>query len=351
MGNHTDSITESTIEHQLGELKNVPARNLLRAASARARFLDEEDAYQQAVPHGKQWRQMGWKFKSRKEKFSMNAVISLILAAALLLGGGATVATAQDDLPNQSLYQLKLWTENTSLTMKSDPQEQANQLMTMAETRVREMAALAEEGVTPPEQVRIRLEQHLRQTLEIAAGMDNAACEQTLLQLRERLQVQERIMEQLQTHANPENAPLLTQTRLMLQTHLQLVNNGLADLQGFRYMIQNQTKYGQDEVIAPEPNRQGEPGLHQDGSNGQPAGEPGAGAGSQYGNETPGEPNPDRPQNGNDGKNAGQGLEGGSHQNGSQGGNDSGSENGSGGDSGGEGGGGDGGGNGGGGGN
>ena len=111
----------------------------------------------------------------------MNALVSLILAASLLLGGGATVAAAQDDLPNQSLYQLKLWTENAKMSMAGDPQEQATLLMNMAQTRVQEMAALAEQGITPPDQVRDRLQQHLHQALQLATETDAATREQVLL--------------------------------------------------------------------------------------------------------------------------------------------------------------------------
>ena len=138
----------------------------------------------------------------------MNALVSLILAASLLLGGGATVAAAQDDLPTQSLYQLKLWTENANLAMNNDPQEQADLLMTMAQTRVREMAALADMDLTPPDQIRERLEQHLNQVLMLAADMDEATRDQTLLQLRDQLQTQDRIMEQLQSHTDSGIDPI-----------------------------------------------------------------------------------------------------------------------------------------------
>ena len=253
----------------------------------------------------------------------MNALASLILVASLLLGGGATVVAAQDDLPNQPLYQLKLWTENASLAVHGDPQEQAELLMTMAQTRVQEMNALAEMGIAPPEQVQLRLEQHLRQTLQLAAGMDDETRNQVLLQLQERLRTQEHIMEQLQTHANPGNGAVLTRTRLMLQSQLHLVDQGLADPQGFRYMIQNHVQAGQDEEIPPGLNQQGEPGFHQNGTNGQPGEGPGNGNGSS--NDTPGQPNPNRPQTGNDGKGSQNDSSGGSNQDGSQGGNGSGS--------------------------
>ena len=102
-------------------------------------------------------------------------------------------------------------------------------------------------------------------------------------------------MEQLQTHANTTIEPLLTQTRQMLQTRLRLVDEGLADPQGFRYMLENQMRYGQDEEATPEPNQQGEPGFHQNDQSGQPTNEPGTT------NGTPGGQNPDSSQNGNGG--------------------------------------------------
>jgi uncharacterized membrane protein YgcG len=316
MNNKTPS---SNIEHRLEELKNVPPRNPLKAASGRALFLNEAAEYEQAVSPGKESRQSGWIFPIRKEKFAMNAVVSLILAVSLLLGGGATVAAAQDDLPNQSLYQLKLWTENAKMAMTGEPQEQATLLMNMAQTRVQEMAALAEQGIIPPDQVRARLETHLNQALHLAVDMDQATRDQILLQLRDRLQTQDRIMQQLQLHVDADIEPLLTQTRQMLQIRLQLVDEGLADPQGFQYMMQNQMQYGQDEEIVPEPNQQGEPGFHQNEDSGQPAEVPGNGEGS----EAPGGTNPDAPKSGNGSNGSGNDASpGGSNSNGQQGGQD-----------------------------
>ena len=304
--------SKAPIERRLEELKDVPARNPLQAASGKTRFLNQAADYKLAVSPAAHTRQSGWKFPFRKEKLTMNMIVSLILAASLLLGGAGTVAAAQDDLPNQSLYQLKLWTENAKMAMTGEPRDQAALLMVMAQTRVQEMTALMQMGVTPPAQVRERLEKHLRQAEELAANMDEESRLQTLLQLHECLQTQSRIMEQLQLqlHADSEAGPLLQQTRLMLQTHLQLVNGGLTDPQGFQYMMENQLRYGQDEDAEPGPLQQGEPGFHQNDNSGKPEEKPGQGEG----NESPGGPNPDAPQDGNDGK---------SNQNGEPGGNQS----------------------------
>lgn len=233
----------------------------------------------------------------------MNAIVSLILAASLLLGGGATVAAAQDDLPNQSLYQLKLWTENAKMAMTGDPQEQATLLMSMAQARVQEMTALAEQGIAPPDQVRDQLQQHLHQALQLATDMDEATREQVLLQLRDCLQTQDQTMQQLQLHVDADIEPLLTRTRQMLQTQLQLADEGLADPQGFQYMMENQMQYGQDEEAVPEPNQQGDSGFHQNDESGKPEETPGNGEG----NTSPGDLNPDKPQIGSGGD--GQGNE------------------------------------------
>jgi uncharacterized membrane protein YgcG len=302
-----NNTSKSNIEHRLEELKDVPARNPLQAASGRTRFLNQAADYKQAVSPGKELRQSGWIFPIRKEKLTMNTVVSLILAAALLLGGGGTVAAAQDDLPNQSLYQLKLWTENAKMAMTGDPQEQATLLMNMAQTRIHEMAALVEQGITPPDQVRDRLQTHLHQALQIAADMDEATRERTLLQLRDCLQTQDQIMQQLQLHVDAETEPLLTRTRQMLQTQLHLVDEGLADPQGFQYMMENQLRYGQDEESEPGPYQQGEPGFHQNDESGKPEEIPGTGTG----NEAPGGPNPDAIQDGNPGKSENKGEPGG----------------------------------------
>jgi len=324
----TKQTTYPETERRLEELKDVPARDPQKAMRGRAIFLSEAAKYGGAVSPETNVRQKGWTFlKNRKEKFAMNALVSLLLATALVLGGGATAVAAQDDLPNQPLYQVKLMTENATLAMTGDPQVQADRLMDMTQTRVEEMAALAEDGITPPDQVRDRLQDQLQQTLNLAADMDDDTLIQTLLQLRDRLQTQDRIMEQLQTHVDPETEPLLTRTRQMLQDCLQLVDGGLADPQGFRYAMANQMQYGQNEEVSPEPNQQGEPGFHQnEESSGQQPEEPGTGLGSGNGASN-GSQNPDNGQNGNGGNGSGNESSGGQNQDNAQGGSGSGTGN------------------------
>jgi len=236
------------IENRLEELREVPPHNPQQAARGRANFLSEAAKYQQTVSLPILLRQKRWTFlKFRKERFAMNALVSLLLAGALILGGGATAVAAQDDLPNQPLYPVKLMTENARMALTGDPQEQANLLMNMAQTRVEEMAGLVEQDIPVPAQVQERLQQQIQQAMMLAVGMDDDDLTQTLTQLRERLRTQERTMTQLQTNASTETEPALIQTRQMLQNCLQQVDEGIADPQGFRYRMTNRMQYGQDD--------------------------------------------------------------------------------------------------------
>lgn len=248
----------------LKTLEAVPPRDPAAARRARAKFLTQASEMRQAVSGGGWLRLKVQNIHSRKEKFAMNILVSVLLAAALLMGSGATLASAQDDLPNEPLYGVKVFSEEVSLSLTGDPVAKVERLMELAQVRTQEMAALAGEGQAVPEAVLLRLEQHVEQALEIAATLqDDADLTRTLLQLRDRLQVQDRLLSQLQTDVSAETEPLLTRTRDRLQDRLCQVEDGLTDPDGFRYTMQNQMRYGQDENLEPGPNQQGGPGFHQ----------------------------------------------------------------------------------------
>ena len=223
----------------------------------------------------------------------MNTIISTLLIVGMLFGGGATVNAAQDNLPNEPLYGLKLWSEDLGLQFQNNDEVKADRLMELAQLRVQEMAKLVETGDAIPDQVRLRLEQHIQQALQISLTMDDATLERTLLQIRDRLQQQDQVMEQLQLHTQ-DQTQLLTQTRSMLREHLQLVEDGLANQETFRNEVQNSFQFGQDEDLTP-PVQDGN--GHQ---NGQPTLTPN-GPNAELGdsNLTPGGPNTDPGSNSN----------------------------------------------------
>jgi len=263
---------EQFLKQRLDEIKLVPPRDPKTASRARAQFLG------MAVSASEFPRQKGWKSIFRKERFAMNAILSILVIAGLLFGGGMTVSAAQDALPNEPLYPVKTWTEDLSLQLQKGSEDRVNRLMELAQVRVQEMDQLVANDKTIPDMVQLRLEQHIQQALQTCLTMDDPTLERTLLQIRDRLQDQDRDLEQLQLHTQDR---LLTQTRDMIQQRLQLVDDGLLNHEMFRYQMQNGFKHGQDEEFTP-------PAQNGNGQqNGQPTEEPGGP------NLEPGGPNTD----------------------------------------------------------
>jgi hypothetical protein len=183
----------------------------------------------------------------------MNAVISIVVALAVLLSGGVTVAAAQDDLPNQPLYQVKLFSEDARLWLNTDPQTEVGLLMQLVQTRINEMNALAATGVTPPAQVQERLDQHIQQALQIAAGMEDAKMQGALLKMQTTLREQLQVVNAMQVQNSGETTQVMLQVRTMLENRLRLVESGMADPQGFRntYRNEEQNRTGQTATSQP----------------------------------------------------------------------------------------------------
>lgn len=294
---------DTVVKEWLDEIKPVQPRDPQMASRGRAQFLSK------AVSAHELPRQKGWMSIFRKERYAMNVLLSIFVVAGLLFGGGATVSAAQDDLPNEPLYAMKTWTEDLSLQFRNKQEDKVDRLMELSQIRIQEMTRLTEAGEPIPDQVRLRLEQHIQQALQLCKNMDDPTLERTLLQIRDRLRDQDRDMEQLQLHTQDQlqlhtqdQLQLQTQTRTMIQERLRLVEEGLLNHEIFRYRMQNGFRFGQDDELTPpvqngngQQNGQptvvpGGPNTDPDGSNTDPGG-PNTDPGGP--NTDPGGPNTD----------------------------------------------------------
>jgi uncharacterized membrane protein YgcG len=221
----------------LDEIKPASARDPQAAARARSRFLA------QAVSASEERRHNWWTtIFQQKEKFAMNLIMSALVVLGLLFGGSATVSAAQDDLPTQPLYQIKLASEDARVWFTSDPIMKIEILMKQAQTRTEEMAALASAGVTPPIELITRTQDRIQQALQLTATLDNASMAAALEQIRAHLQSQEQLMIQLQDGTCTGCDPILQQTREMLRTQLGQVESDLVDPGTFRNQNQHQNQ-------------------------------------------------------------------------------------------------------------
>lgn len=262
----------------LDEIKPASARNPQAAARARSRFVA------QAVSASEERRHNWWTtIFQQKEKFAMNMLMSALVILGLLFGGSATVSAAQDDLPNQPLYQLKLMSENAKVWLASDPGLKIEMLMEQVQTRTEEMAALTLAGITPPAELTIRTQERIQQALHIASSLDDASMVVAMEQIRTHLQTQEQLMIRLQDGSCTECEPILQQTREMLHNQLGQIESDLIDPEAFRNQNQNQnqvrttqTPLATDSAVTPQTSCT--PALdgtgQQNGNNNPPAGTP-----------------------------------------------------------------------------
>ncbi len=168
------------------------------------------------------------------KEFRMGTIATIMIILGLVLGGtSATAYAAQDDLPNQFLYPVKLLTEDIQSGLTTNTQAKLDLALEFAETRINEIIQLKEEGLVPPEPVYANLEMQIQNAIMLSTQLGENNLEPALLQIRDRLQIQEQLMDK------DDQSPTLLRTRTLLQERIQLIDTGLANLNGFYYEAQN----------------------------------------------------------------------------------------------------------------
>lgn len=285
------------LKNALDELQSVPPRDPDAAARGKAHFMRQAAVLRSAVSRKQEARHRGWidtffpAFPRKERNPVLNTLIAVVLAVTVFFGGtGATVYAAQESLPDQDLYPVKIWSEDAILALTSSPQAHLNYELDFSDRRITEMAGLIFTGDSIPERVVTRLQTELEHALELAAGMDDLQMVQQLEQLRLRAETQLQTMSALMYGAPESAQPALLRVQARIQEQVQLCALGQADPQGFRLQVQQrQRDRGGPGEGTPEP-----------GSNSQtPAGTPmptgsgnGAGPGGNQPTEMPGQYGP-----------------------------------------------------------
>lgn len=234
-----DFETDPELMDYLQQLQPVPERNPQQTARARAAFLQEADQLSsQGISGSDNQRHNMWKEKiqsafqfKRKENNHMFGTFTtlLIVLGMVFSGGGVTVAAAQGSLPDQTLYPVKMFTEDLLTNMTTDPKDQVNLILQYASRRADELQTMIDAGETLPDSVLVRLQSQIELALKIAANQPAETGNQLMEKIRERLQEQDQLMLHLETKAGPEAGATLSKTRSMIEERLQWVNEGLED--------------------------------------------------------------------------------------------------------------------------
>lgn len=195
--------------------------------------------------------------KKREERLPMRGIMkpAIVLMAVVLLFGSVfgVGQAAAASLPGDSLYGLKLATEDARQSLTTDPKASADLNVALAERRMDEVVQLVEKGQTVDDETTNRVEQQLTAALGAAVKLEDKEAAQVLEKLGTSIQQQQQTMEQLKGE-QPE-APVRNLIRVMQR-------------------VRNDTEVGQGNPDALR-QRQGTPPEAEDMPD--PADQPGAG--------------------------------------------------------------------------
>ena len=212
----------------------------------------------------------------------MGTVTAIALALALLFGGtGGTVYASQSSIPGEVLYPVKTLSEDVRNMITIDPQASIGLNLDLADRRVAEMAALQEQGQPLEDSLVVRLENHLNTALQQAVNLEGAEFDEAVEQVKNRLKIQQKNMQQVNMNEDPQGEALRTMSSNMIRERIRLLEEGEESPVMLKQQLQGQQRLNQDEEASTGQgagSQNGEEPTGQGAGNGQGAG---AGAGSQ----------------------------------------------------------------------
>ena len=294
MGSH-EPLTEAEVHRLLRELDHVPPRSPERALRARSVMLDQAHQLAPAARDLRVPAPANGPFTKRKgSRPMMTAIASLLLALGLVLGGGGAVFAAQDALPTDPLYPVKLLTEDAQVSVTSEADARTVLLLQYADRRLVELGLLGPAAPEVIEPVVARFQEQLdaalRQALE---ATDSELVLRILARIQAQLEVQSRLIAGLQISAG-DPMQIREQLQTAVQQRLELCRIGLQTPDALRDRIRERdqaqdqlrqqdltrmpTDIGQQPGETPGPNAT--PGSDGPGPEGQGGSGSGSGEGS-----------------------------------------------------------------------
>ena len=131
-----------------------------------------------------------------------------------------------------------------------DPQASIDLNLDLADRRVAEIASLEEEGLPLEESVVVRLENHLNTALQQAANLEGDEFDEAVEQVKSRLEVQEKNMQQVNMNEDPQGEALRIMSSNMIQERIRLLEEGEESPVMLKQQLQGQQQLNQDETGA-----------------------------------------------------------------------------------------------------
>jgi hypothetical protein len=164
----------------------------------------------------------------RKVRLKMSpSLTSLVLAVLMFFGGGtASVAAAQSSLPDDTLYPVKVLSEQIEEALTFQPEKKLDLAVNQSGKRLDEISSLIANGSVPKEEVLARLQASLEKALKLSSETGKTDSVE-LLELLTRLQEEMKRMEKMPTGVNPPPEDDLARAREKMQDQIKMVDENI----------------------------------------------------------------------------------------------------------------------------
>lgn len=237
---------DATLKKALNALRHSPQRDQLSAAHNRLVYLQQVQRLRASRPEqpASIWSQL---FQRRSFNLVLKPALAILLAVVVLFGTAGTLAlAAQNDLPGEPLYALKLMGEDVSQALAFSDAAKMAQVLTLTQNRINEAIALAKNAEEAPEPLVNRLNYHLNTALRLASGMNDEDLKQAAEQIRTRTLAQIRELNRVNQTGNGN----MNEIHQRLTNQLRVAELGTEDPGAFRLQtkLMTQQKPSDDEA-------------------------------------------------------------------------------------------------------
>jgi uncharacterized membrane protein YgcG len=172
-----------------------------------------------------------------------SAIGTVLLILTIVLGGsGATVAAAQQSMPDNGLYPVKTWSEDLRVKLTENEQTRLQLALDLVNRRAEEMQMMLRAGQVPPPAVETRMQAMIDFALQLSAGQPEPEQVQALKQIRTQLQKHEQEFLQMGPQKNIQGEALIERTRRMLQDRLRICDAGIQDPAELRNQLRDRDR-------------------------------------------------------------------------------------------------------------
>lgn len=176
-------------------------------------------------------------FRRKRTLPLLRSLAAVLIAIIILFGSSLTVYAAQDSLPGESLYPLKVFSEDIRLSLTRSTKAKLDITLDHTNRRLDEITNLLAMGKTVPMQSADRFEGELEGALLLAIQMEDMQMQDALLEIKSHAESQGMTLDELINKLPGHAEPALVRLQERLHEQISLSSIGDIDPKTFRREI------------------------------------------------------------------------------------------------------------------